>query len=103
MLQINNSQLIFKGRSVSDLSADNFILANNAEPVALPANANPVIASPVTDGDGDTDQGFTVNLLEGASDPDGFDTVQVSGLTLVSDDASGVTENGDSLIVDPLA
>ena len=47
--------------------------------------------------------GFGINLLQGASDPDTSDTLNVSGLTLTSGDASGITVAANSLTVDPSA
>ena len=44
-----------------------------------------------------------MDLLDGASDPDGSDTLSVDGLTLSAGNASGITYNGDSLTVDPSA
>src|SRR6185369_9664828 len=49
------------------------------------------------------DAGFSVNLLAGASDPDASDVLSVSGLTLVSGDAAGITPSGNSLAVNPAA
>ena len=49
------------------------------------------------------DSSFSLDLLTEASDADASDVLGVSGLTLVSGDASGITDNGTSLGIDPSA
>jgi len=51
------------------------------------------------------DMAFSVNLLDGTSDVDTSDTINIdaTSLTLVSGDDSGVTLNGNNLDVDPTA
>ncbi|MCO8123948.1 cadherin-like domain-containing protein [Stieleria sp. TO1_6] len=63
-------------------------------------NQPPVVSGPVTVSLSEDDADQTLNLLNNASDPDG-DTLEVSGLTLVSGDASGITDNGNSLSISP--
>ncbi|MCC9599647.1 cadherin-like domain-containing protein [Stieleria sp. JC731] len=64
-------------------------------------NQNPTVSGPVTATFSEDAGDDTVDLLSGATDPDTGDTLNVSGLTLVSGDASGVTVNGNSLSVSP--
>ena len=70
-----------------------------------PVNDAPVVEGPVAAEQTEDAEGFTVNLLSGASDVDAGDVLNVSGLTLDGGDASGVTvsEDGNSLTVDPNA
>ena len=69
-------------------------------------NEPPTVSGPVVvDGVSEQDANFTITeseLLTNASDREG-DTLSVSGLTLVSGDASGVTVNSSSLAVSPAA
>ncbi|MEO1615076.1 MAG: cadherin-like domain-containing protein [Planctomycetota bacterium] len=65
------------------------------------ANDAPVVAGPVTASISEDDGGTTVDLLEGASDPDTGDSVSLSNLTFVSGDDRGVTTGADSLSIDP--
>ncbi len=46
---------------------------------------------------------FSVDLLDGARDADTGDSLAITGLQVVSGDASGVQESGRNLIVDPSA
>ena len=66
-------------------------------------NDGPTISGNVSALAGEDDAGFNVDLLAGAGDPDSLDILSVSGLTLDSGDASGITANGDGLDVDPSA
>ena len=68
-------------------------------------NDAPTVAAAVTGGSTEDDAMFSVDMLDGASDPDTSDTLNVDGtsLTLMSGDDSGVTINGNSLDVDPNA
>ncbi|WP_422003463.1 beta strand repeat-containing protein [Roseovarius mucosus] len=68
-----------------------------------PVNDAPVVEGPVSAEQTEDAEGFTVNLLSGASDVDTGDLLTVSGLTLDSGDDSGVTVSldGNSLTVDP--
>ncbi|WP_158222822.1 cadherin-like domain-containing protein [Rhodopirellula sp. MGV] len=66
-------------------------------------NQNPVVSGPVTRTFSEDDADATVDLLTGASDPDTGDVLSVSGLSVVSGDASGITVNGNSLSVSPAA
>ena len=64
-------------------------------------NDVPEVSAPISVTATENDGTFTVDLLDGASDPDGSDTLSVDGLALIAGDASGITHNGDSLTVDP--
>jgi VCBS repeat-containing protein len=64
-------------------------------------NDAPTVAGAITTSAVEDTAVFNVNLLEGASDVDGSDTISVSGLTLTSGDAIGVTVSGNSLSVNP--
>jgi len=46
---------------------------------------------------------FSVDLFDGAFDPDSSDMLSITNLMLTSGDDSGVTVNGDALDVDPAA
>ncbi len=63
-------------------------------------NDDPEVSGPISVSATEDDGTVTVDLLDGASDPDSSDTLSVDGLTLVSGDASGITDNGDSLTID---
>ena len=54
---------------------------------------------------GDTDASFTLDLLQGASDPDGSDVLSVASVVTVSGDDAGIGEpDGDGVItIDPTA
>ena len=69
---------------------------------AAGVNDPPVLDGPVTATFGDNSGATTVNLLEGATDPDG-DTLNVQNLSLTSGDARGITQSGNSLSVNPRA
>lgn len=64
-------------------------------------NGDPVVSGPVILGAGEDDADLTLNLLDNASDPDTGDVLTVSGLTLVSGNAAGITDNGNTLSVSP--
>ena len=67
------------------------------------ANDGPTVGAVMSSASEDA-AGYTVDLLSNSSDPDTSDTLSVTGLTLVSGDASGITDNGDgTLDVDPSA
>jgi uncharacterized delta-60 repeat protein len=68
------------------------ILGRNDQPIAAMAIAS------LTNEDANS---YELDLLTGATDPDTNDVLFVSGLQLVSGDGSGVTVNGNRLIVDP--
>ena len=65
------------------------------------ANDAPTVASAITASAVEDAAVFNVDLLSGASDVDGSDTLNISGLTLISGDAIGVIVSGNSLSVDP--
>ena len=67
------------------------------------ANDAPIVASAIAQSAVETAAGFTVNLLEGASDIDAGDALRAINITLISGDASGVTISGNTLDVDPSA
>ena len=64
-------------------------------------NDAPTVAAAITSTANEDDIAYSVDLLDGASDVDASDTLNVSNLVLVSGDASGVTVNGNSLDIDP--
>ena len=67
------------------------------------SNDAPTVSSAVTSTASEDDTAYSLNLLANASDPDSTDTLNVTNLTLVSGDASGVTVSGNSLSIDPNA
>ena len=64
-------------------------------------NDSPIVSAVVTDGSTEDDPAFVVDLLFGASDADTSDVFDVSNLTLVSGDDSGISIGPNSLSVDP--
>jgi uncharacterized delta-60 repeat protein len=66
-------------------------------------NDAPVVDSSVTSTTNEDAVGYSVSLLAGASDPDTSDVLNISGLTLESGDASGITMAGNGLTIDPSA
>ena len=66
-------------------------------------NNAPSVAAAIDVQKTEDDANFNVDLLNGASDPDAADTLNVSGLTLFSGDAAGVTVGTNSLSVNPAA
>ncbi|MEQ9069212.1 MAG: Calx-beta domain-containing protein, partial [Gimesia chilikensis] len=69
--------------------------------VVIPVNDDPTVTAPVLSIITENDDSYSLNLLSGAADVDVTDTLSVAGLTLVSGDASGITDNGTTLGVDP--
>jgi methyl coenzyme M reductase subunit C len=65
-------------------------------------NNDPIVASAITETLNEDQADATINLLTGASDPDG-DTLSISTPTITGDPQSGVSVNGTSLTVDPSA
>ncbi|WP_187782162.1 Ig-like domain-containing protein [Gimesia chilikensis] len=66
-------------------------------------NDAPAVSAAVSTTATEDDGSFSLDLLTNASDPDTTDVLNVSGLTLDSGDASGITVNGNSLDIDPSA
>jgi len=66
-------------------------------------NDEPTVEAAVEATATEDDMAFSVDLLDGAFDPDATDLLNVANLTLNSGDDSGVTVNGDGLDVDPSA
>ena len=64
-------------------------------------NDAPIITEPVSAIGSENDAGFSVNLLDGASDVDHSDTLSITNLTLISGDDSGITITGMNLGVNP--
>ncbi|MBN72847.1 MAG: hypothetical protein CME32_26640, partial [Gimesia sp.] len=80
------------------------VVAQTATITVTGVNDSPVVGAVVTnDATTEDDGSFSLDLLTGASDADTSDVLGVSSLTLVSGDASGITENGTSLGIDPSA
>jgi VCBS repeat-containing protein len=71
--------------------------------VVTGTNDAPAVSDAVSSSTNEDAGGYAVDLLAGASDPDTADVLSVSGLTLVSGNAAGITVNGNSLDVDPSA
>ncbi|APZ90894.1 cadherin-like domain-containing protein [Fuerstiella marisgermanici] len=67
------------------------------------SNDAPTIIAPVSAAATEDDGPFTVDLLEGASDEDLSDVLNVDALTLTSGDDNGVTVGANALIIDPAA
>ncbi len=67
------------------------------------ANDGPSVAGLISETTSEDAASFSVDLLQGASDPDATDVLNVAGLTLDSGDASGVTVGTNSLTIDPSA
>ncbi|WP_417382891.1 tandem-95 repeat protein, partial [Gimesia sp.] len=66
-------------------------------------NDNPTVSAALSSTVTEDDGSFSLDLLAGASDADANATLNVSGLTLVSGDAAGITVNGNTLEIDPNA
>lgn len=64
-------------------------------------NRNPEVSGPVTLTATEDAADTTVNLLDGATDPDTGDVLSVVDFALVSGNDAGVTRNGDALAVSP--
>ena len=60
----------------------------------------PVVSGPITQTFGEADAAAAVDLLQNASDPNG-DTLTVSGLTVTNDPQGAVTDNGNTVNVNP--
>jgi VCBS repeat-containing protein len=70
---------------------------------ATSVNTPPVLGvTPLTTIVSENDGSTIFDLLQGASDADG-DTLSVANFTFVSGDTSGLTQNGNSLTIDPSA
>lgn len=66
-------------------------------------NQPPEVSGPVTGFARQNDAVFNLDLLEGASDPDEGDVLDVENLTLVSGSDRGIVINGNSFDIDPSA
>ena len=64
-------------------------------------NGPPIVSGPVISTVSEDDAAFSVDLLDGASDPDAGDVLNVANLALTGGDDSGVTVNGNALDIDP--
>ena len=93
---VSNHNVLY-GVKYSGLGAGEVDDGNNGE------NDAPTVAAAVSAEMTEDDAAFTVDLLEGASDVDTSDELNVAGLALVSGDDSGVTIIGNTLDVDPSA
>lgn len=69
----------------------------------LGENDAPTIGAAITASADEDDPGFSVDLLAGAGDIDTSDTLNVTGLVVISGDGSGIVLDGNSLSVDPSA
>ncbi|WP_188150651.1 cadherin-like domain-containing protein, partial [Teredinibacter waterburyi] len=83
-----------EGGLTVDASADFIVGADNDAPT---------VSSPVSATESEDGSSFSLNLLANASDKDVGDTLLVTGLVLVSGDASGITSSANALNVDPSA
>ena len=63
-------------------------------------NDAPTVAAPVAESFTEDDGIVTVDLLDGAADPDTNDTLNVTSLTVVSGNDGGVMVVGNSLSID---
>lgn len=76
-------------------------VAQTAEISITGENDAPTVSGAVTAEATEDDAAFTVNLLDGAADPDESDTLTIANLTLISGDDSGVKLNGAVLEINP--
>ncbi|MBL4827836.1 MAG: retention module-containing protein [Spongiibacteraceae bacterium] len=65
-------------------------------------NDTPVVSSAISESSNEDASGFSVDLLQNASDVDTSDILSIDNLTM-SGDASGISVSGNSLTVDPSA
>lgn len=94
-LAFGEGRIVLRGVSdLSLLSADDFLLPEGA-------NAAPVVSGPIEETAFETDAAFSVDLLANASDPDPFDALEATSISILSGDAAGVSIEGGSLNVDP--
>ncbi|WP_161604398.1 cadherin-like domain-containing protein [Roseiconus nitratireducens] len=73
----------------------------NIDGITDEPNENPTVTGPISATFSEDDADASVDLLEGASDPDQGDTLSVNALQLVSGDGSGITQDGNELAVSP--
>ncbi|WP_371396666.1 cadherin-like domain-containing protein [Fretibacter rubidus] len=66
-------------------------------------NDDPTVAGALDETATEDDDGFTLDLLSGADDVDASDGLTIVNISVSGGDASGITVDGDSLIVDPAA
>jgi VCBS repeat-containing protein len=100
-LAVGESEVIHYSYNVID--ADGGSVAQTATITITGANDDPEVSGPVVVTVTEDDGTISIDLLDGASDPDSSDTLNVDGLTLVDGDASGITDNGNSLSLDSSA
>jgi len=100
-LAAGESELINYSYDITDLLGA--LVSQTATITIMGANDTPSVLGPITAIATEDDAIFNVNLLQGASDPDTSDTLNVSNLQLLSGDDSGITINGNSLDVNPTA
>jgi hypothetical protein len=86
---------------VNDGTAD-AVAASTMTVNVTAVNDDPTVSAAVTSTKTEDDGAYVLNLLTGASDVEG-DMLNISGLMLVSGDASGITVVGNTLSIDPNA
>ncbi|MBU2984233.1 retention module-containing protein, partial [Saccharophagus degradans] len=100
-LAVGESEVITYSYDVEDGNGGS--VAQTATITIAGSNDAPTVSSAVTSLANEADAAYSLDLLVNASDPDASDVLNVSNVTLVSGDASGITINGNSLDVDPSA
>ena len=100
-LAVGESEVITYSYSVTD--GNGGAVPQTATVTITGTNDAPTVSLAVSASATEDDTSFSVDLLAGASDVDGSDSLSVSGLTVTAGDDSGVTVSGNSLSVDPTA
>ena len=100
-LAVGESEVIVYSYVVSD--GNGGTIPQTATVTITGVNDAPVVAAAIKATAAEDAATFNVDLLQGASDSDTTDTLNVSNLTVTSGNTSGVTVNGNSLQVNPSA
>ncbi|QDU09046.1 Calx-beta domain-containing protein [Gimesia aquarii] len=100
-LAVNESEVIVYHYNVIDNNGGSVV--QTATITITGVNDAPAVGVAVNSEFTEDDVSFSLDLLTGANDLDTTDILGVNGLTLVSGDASGITDNGTSLGIDPNA
>ncbi|WP_339732723.1 Calx-beta domain-containing protein [uncultured Gimesia sp.] len=98
-LAVGETEVITYSYNVTD--GNGGVVAQTATITITGVNDIPTVSAAVSTTVTEDDGSFSLDLITGASDGDTSDILSVNGLMLLSGDASGITDNGNSLSIDP--
>ncbi|MEL6815298.1 MAG: cadherin-like domain-containing protein, partial [Cyanobacteria bacterium J06598_3] len=100
-LAVGESEVIEYSYDIVDGNGDS--VSQTATITITGENDAPTVVAAIAQTETEDAAPFTVDLLAGASDADTSDTLSIDNFTLTRGDNAGVTNNGDSLEIDPAA